>query len=340
MTEIPAVLRSAVAERYAIERELGRGGMATVYLAHDLKHERPVALKVLRRDVAMAMGAERFLREIKFIARLQHPHILPLYDSGDADGTLYYVMPWVEGESLRDRLSREGPLPFDVARRIAIDIGDALTYAHAQNVVHRDIKPENILLSQSRALVADFGIARAIVRAAGTDTLTQVGYSLGTPAYMSPEQAAGETEIDGRTDIYSLGCVFYEMLAGTPAFAGPTTQAVLRMKMLGDPPTLRVVRPDVPAPAVAAVERALARAPDDRFATGSAFVEALEGPRAAAATGPAASKRARTPTEIATDETLILATGEHHQPGRARLLVAGIAIVAILAATAALIYLR
>ncbi|HEX4627454.1 MAG TPA: serine/threonine-protein kinase, partial [Gemmatimonadales bacterium] len=215
MADLLARLRAALSGRYTIERELGRGGMATVYLAQDRKHHRQVAIKVLKPELAAALGPERFLQEVDIAAGLTHPHILPLHDSGDADGFLYYVMPFVEGESLRRRLIREKQLPVDEALRMAQQVAGALGYAHSHNVVHRDIKPENILLSEQEAVVADFGIAQAITTAGGP-RLTDIGIVLGTPAYMSPEQAAGERTLDGRSDIYSLGCVLYEMLAGEP----------------------------------------------------------------------------------------------------------------------------
>ena len=217
MTDVLHRLTAALADRYAIQRELGSGGMATVYLAEDLKHERQVAVKVLNPELAAVLGAERFLREVKITARLDHPHILPLLDSGAAEGFLYYVMPYVEGESLRDRMDREGQLPLEDALQVTWEVADGLSYAHSHDVVHRDIKPENIMLSGGHARIADFGIARAIT-AAGGDSLTQTGMAIGTPVYMSPEQAAGEDRVDGRSDVYSLGCVLYEMLAGEPPF--------------------------------------------------------------------------------------------------------------------------
>src|SRR5437867_10154880 len=213
MTDLLVRLKAALVERYAIERELGQGGMAVVFLARDLKHRRPVAIKVLRPELAMALGAERFLGEIETVGAFAHPHILPLYDSGEAAGFLYYVMPYVEGESLRERLTREKQLPLEDALRIAGEVATALSYAHSRGVVHRDIKPENILLEAGQAVVSDFGIARAITAAAG-ENLTATGVAVGTPAYMSPEQASGQSRIDGRADIYALGCTLYEMLAG------------------------------------------------------------------------------------------------------------------------------
>jgi eukaryotic-like serine/threonine-protein kinase len=273
----PASLAAALRDRYALERELGRGGMATVYLARDLRHNRRVAVKVLHPDLARSLGSERFLREIEFAARLQHPHILPLFDSGTADGFLYYVMPYVEGESLRDRLNRERLLPVDAALQIAGEAAAALDYAHRQGVVHRDIKPENLLLSEDHCLVADFGIARALDTAA-EERLTETGLSLGTPAYMSPEQGAGERAVDGRSDLYSLGCVVYEMLAGEPPFTGPSAQAIVARRMVEPPRSIRVVRDTVPESVEHAVQRALARVPADRFASAAEFAAALVAP--------------------------------------------------------------
>jgi len=271
---IPSALAEALQDRYSLERELGRGGMATVYLAHDLKHDRPVALKVLHPELAAALGPERFLREIRTTAQLQHPHILPVHESGEAAGQLWYTMPYVEGESLRDRLNREKQLPLDDAVQIARNILAALAYAHGHGVIHRDIKPENVLLEGDEAVVADFGIARAI-SAAGTEHLTQTGMSVGTPAYMSPEQAAGSAELDGRSDLYSLGCVLYEMLAGEPPYTGPTPQAVIAKRFLEPVPHLRTVRESLPETLEQAVTKALARVPADRFATASQFAQAL-----------------------------------------------------------------
>ncbi|HEU5154306.1 MAG TPA: serine/threonine-protein kinase, partial [Gemmatimonadales bacterium] len=226
MTDASPALTAGLSDRYRIERELGQGGMALVYLAQDIRHDRRVAIKVLRPELAAIIGAERFLREIKTIANLQHPHILGLIDSGEVNGTAYYVMPYVEGESLRDRLNRERLLPIPDAVRLATEIASALDYAHRHHVIHRDIKPENILLHDGRALVADFGIALAVSTAGGT-RMTETGMSLGTPHYMSPEQAMGEREITGRSDVYALGAVLYEMLVGEPPFTGPTAQAVV-----------------------------------------------------------------------------------------------------------------
>jgi serine/threonine-protein kinase len=269
-----------LADRYAIERQLGRGGMATVYLARDLKHDRQVAIKVLRPEVAASIGAERFLREIRTAARLQHPHIVPLHDSGEAAGFLYYVMPYVEGESLRDLLAREPQLGLERAQDITREVAEALTYAHSQGVVHRDIKPENILISggaegtSGHALVADFGIARAL-SAAGGDKTTETGLALGTPAYMSPEQAYAVGAIDGRADTYALGCVLYEMLAGHQPFLGRTAQEVLARHSRDPVPPLRTIRPELPEAVETAVRKALAKSPADRFPTTSGLVRAL-----------------------------------------------------------------
>ena len=249
---------------YQIISELGRGGTATVYLAHDDKHQRRVAMKVPHRELASAVSAERFLREIRIAARLQHPHILPLHDSGDSDGLLYYVMPYVEGESLRQRLNREPRLAVDEAVRLTCEVADALSCAHDQGLVHRDIKPENILLSGGHALVADFGIARAIAAGVG-ERLAETGFASGTPAYMSPEQAAGKPQLDGRSDIYSLGCVLYEMLAGDLLYARSSARGLLARKM------------NLPIPVLRAVEKALALIPDDRWTTAREFAAALKG---------------------------------------------------------------
>ena len=274
MSDVGARLSSILGERYRIEREIGSGGMATVYLAHDLKHDRDVALKVLRQDLAAVLGAQRFLNEIRITARLDHPHILTLIDSGAADGVLYYVMPLVRGESLRARLERERQLPVDEALDITRQITSALDYAHRQGVVHRDIKPENILLHEGEAVLADFGIAMA-VREAGGDRLTETGVSLGTPQYMSPEQAAGDRLIDARSDVYSMGAVLYEMLAGEPPFTGASMQSLVA-RLLTEPPTrLRVLRATVPRAVDEAVATALAKAPADRPATAGDFARAL-----------------------------------------------------------------
>jgi len=267
-------LAVALAGRYRIERDVGAGATATVYRARDLRHERDVALKVLRPELAESLGRERFLREIRLAARLNHPHILPLYDSGDADGFLYYVMPLMEGHSLRDRLVRERPLPVDIALRVAQEVADALDCAHRHDVVHRDIKPENILLHEGHALVADFGIGKALVAAGASGTLTQFGLTVGTPAYMSPEQAAGE-EIDGRSDLFALGCVLYEMLTGDPPFTGATAQEVIAKRFVHTPPQVSTIRPTVPSVVNRVVARLLAKRPAERFTTGALVVDAL-----------------------------------------------------------------
>ncbi|HEX5963669.1 MAG TPA: protein kinase, partial [Gemmatimonadales bacterium] len=289
---IPTQLADALRDRYAIERELGRGGMATVYLAQDSRHHRRVAIKVLHPQLAQAVGPERFLHEIEIIAQLQHPHILPLHDSGEGGGLLYFVMPYVAGESLRNRLARERQLPLDQALEIARQVASALAYAHSHGVVHRDIKPENILLMDDQAIVADFGIAWAVGQSGG-ERLTETGLTLGTPAYMSPEQAAGERHLDGRSDIYSLACVVYEMLAGEPPFTGPTAQAVLARRFGGPPPRLHVIRDGVPEGMERAIDHALAKAPADRFSTALQFSAALSAPAGAFSQPPNLAPTAR-----------------------------------------------
>ena len=277
---IDTALSSAIADRYTIEREIGRGGMATVYLARDLKHDRLVALKLLNPELGAVLGVERFLSEIRVTANLQHPNLLPLFDSGAASGMLFYVMPYVEGESLRHRLDREKQLPVDDALRIALAVASALDYAHAHGVVHRDLKPENILLQHGEAVVADFGIALAVSNAGGS-RITQTGLSLGTPQYMSPEQATGDRIIDGRSDIYSLGAVLYEMLGGEPPHTGTTGQAIIAKLMTEEPRPLTALRRLVPAHVDAAVHRALEKMPADRWSSAREFAEALRGERPA-----------------------------------------------------------
>jgi eukaryotic-like serine/threonine-protein kinase len=274
VTDPFAELNATLPSHYIVDSELGRGGMALVYLARDTRHERFVALKTLRPEIAIALGRERFLREIKLAARLQHPNILPVYDSGDAGGTLYYVMPFVEGESLRDRLDREPQLPVDDALQIAKEVAEALAYAHDHDVVHRDIKPENIMLSGGHAIVTDFGIARA-VSAAGGDKLTQTGLAIGTPAYMPPEQASGSGQVDRRSDIYSLACVLYETLAGQPPFTGPTAQAIMARHSLDAVPRLKIVRDAIPDDLETVIERALEKVPADRYQSSGEFAKAL-----------------------------------------------------------------
>jgi serine/threonine-protein kinase len=273
MTTLQLRLERGLAGRYTLQRELGHGGMATVFLAQDLRHDRAVALKVLRPEVSASIGAERFLREIKMAAGLTHPHILPVYDSGEADGLLFYAMPNMEGRSLRERLDRERQLPLGEALRITREIASALDYAHRHHVVHRDIKPENILLHEGAALVADFGIGKALSEGGSS---TQTGMTLGTPAYMSPEQASGEAGIDGRSDLYSLGCVLYEILSGEPPFTGPTPQAIIAKRFVAQIPLVGTTR-DVPKAVDTVLAKALARTPVDRYPTASEFAEALRG---------------------------------------------------------------
>ncbi len=307
MTDTFDRLKAALADRYAIERELGSGGMATVYLAEDLKHERKVAVKVLRPELAAALGPERFLREIKTTARLNHPHILTLLESGEADGFLYYVMPFVEGESLRDRLNREKQLPLDDALQFAREVADALSYAHSHDVVHRDIKPENILLEAGHAVIADFGIARAVT-AAGGERLTETGVSVGTPHYMSPEQAAGSKELDGRSDVYSLGCVLYEMLGGEPPFTGPTVESIVHQHITVEAPPITNLRAAVPAEIAGTIARTLAKGPADRFTTAQEFGATLLGttmPDSPAAPSKAIAPMWRTVTVTAATVALV-----------------------------------
>jgi tRNA A-37 threonylcarbamoyl transferase component Bud32/predicted esterase len=274
MTEIISRLSTALADRYKIEGELGAGGMATVYLAEDLKHRRQVAIKVLKPELAAVLGTERFVREIEITAKLTHPNILTLLDSGEANGFLYYVMPYVEGESLRERLNREGRLALEDALQIVREVADALHYAHRRGIVHRDVKPENILFEADHAVVTDFGIARAVSEA-GAERLTGTGLAIGTPAYMSPEQATGAREVDARTDAYSLGCVLYEMLGGAPPFSGPTPQAILARKCVDPVPSLRLMRDTVPETVERVIMRALATAPGDRYSTTAEWAGAL-----------------------------------------------------------------
>ena len=303
-------MQRALAAQYTVERELGHGGMATVYLARDLKHGgRPVALKVLAPDLGHALGLERFRREIDIAARLQHPHVLSVFDSGDADGRLWFTMPFVEGESLRDRLTRERQLPINDAARIAREAAQGLHYAHRHGVVHRDIKPENILLTEDgTTLVADFGIARALgASAAGSAgetssaRLTGTGLSIGTPIYMSPEQSAGEPQIDARSDVYSLGAVLYEMLTGEPPFTGPSQQAVIAKRLAMAAPSARIMRPGIPLALDAAVARSLATSPADRYASAADFAQALDAAVVPSGTNPTAQVRVpprRVPTGL------------------------------------------
>ena len=280
MPEFPERLREAIADRYRIEEEIGRGGMAAVYLAEDLKHARKVAIKVLVPSGASpSYEPQRFLREIRIAARLSHPQILPVHDSGECDGLLYFVMPYAGCETLRDRMQREGPLPIDVALRIARAVGAALSYAHRHNVIHRDIKPENILLQEGEPVVADFGVATAISAAAGESIyITDRGFAVGTPAYMSPEQASAERDLDGRSDLYSLACVLFEMLSGQPPFSGSGARATMARHAIEPPPAIRSLRPTVPVGVEVALTRALAKAPEDRFPAMADFCEALATP--------------------------------------------------------------
>jgi serine/threonine-protein kinase len=278
----PTGLAEALEDRYVIDRELGRGGMAIVFLARDLRHQRPVALKVLDSEVLSALGAGRFQREIHVAAALQHPHILTVLDSGEAAGRLWFTMPFVEGESLRDRMRRAGPLPVDEALRLAREIADGLEYAHRHGVIHRDIKPENILLSAGHALIADFGIARAVADPSAPPshttggTLTRTGLVVGTPDYMSPEQASGERDLGPNADVYSLAVVLYEMLAARLPFTAPTPRAAMAKHFSGEVPSLREARPEVPEPVEAAIRKALAPDPDNRYPTAAAFAQALD----------------------------------------------------------------
>jgi serine/threonine-protein kinase len=296
MSDLRSRLGNGLTSRYSLDRELGQGGMAVVYLAHDLRHDREVALKVLRPEISAEIGAERFLREIKLAAGLTHPHILPVFDSGEADGLLFYVMPSMEGRSLRERMDRERQLPLADALRITREVASALDYAHRHNVVHRDIKPENILLHEDAAMVADFGIGKALSGEGAS--LTQTGLSLGTPAYMSPEQAAGELGADGRSDLYSLGCVLYEMLAGEPPFTGISAQAIIAKRFISPIPKIRTTR-DVPEAVDSAVTRALARTPVDRFASAAEFAAALRDIQREPAAGAAAEPARANPRAIA-----------------------------------------
>jgi serine/threonine-protein kinase len=261
--------------RYEVLSELGRGGMATVFRARDVRHDRDVAIKVLLPELAASLEARRFLREIEIAAGLVHPHILPLYDSAEVEGLLFHVTPCVEGETLRERLQRERHLPIEDAVRIATEIADALDFAHSQGVIHRDVKPENILLSRRHALIMDFGVARAISLGGG-ERLTETGMAVGTPVYMSPEQARGEEELDGRSDVYSLACCTYEMLAGEPPLSGRTPQIVMSRRQVETPTSLRILRETVPEILDAAVLKALARLPADRYAAARQYAEAIQ----------------------------------------------------------------
>jgi len=274
VTVVREILSEAVSDRYKVEREIGRGGMATVYLARDLREERAVAIKVMHRGLAASLGAERFMREIEIAASLSHPGIVPLFDSGNAGGVLYYVMPFVEGESLYERLERERQLPLDDALRIALNVAEALGYAHGRGVLHRDVKPENILLAGGKALVADFGLARAI-GAADRRKLTETGVMLGTIFYMSPEQLRADRDLDQRADIYSLGCIAYEMLTGEPPYSGRSLEDVIGRILRAPVPSAQRLRPNVPATVDRAIARALAKSGDERFSSMQEFGAAL-----------------------------------------------------------------
>jgi serine/threonine-protein kinase len=288
-----AKVKVALGDRYRIERILGEGGMATVYLAEDAKHHRRVAVKVMRPELAATLGSERFLREVEIAAQLSHPHILPMYDSGEADGLLFYVMPWVEGESLYARQKREGQITVEEAVRLAREIAEGLEYAHQRGIVHRDIKPANILLSGGHALVADFGIARAV--RAGGDAITQTGFAIGTPQYMSPEQAAGVRELDARTDVYAVGAILYEMLTGEPPFTGPTPHAIVTRSMVENPRPITATRPHAPPAINEIVIRALAKSPADRPQTAGLLAQALSSARGTSSTETRAAVDTRGP---------------------------------------------
>ncbi|MEE9269074.1 MAG: serine/threonine-protein kinase, partial [Candidatus Krumholzibacteria bacterium] len=275
MTDPTDAIRDALPDRFKIVKEIGHGGMATVYLAEEQHPKRTVAIKVLNPELGARLGRKRFVREVEMLSNLNHPHIVPIFAAGEAQGLLYYVMPYQEGETLRERIHREGQLPIDFALQIARETAGALQYAHGKNVVHRDIKPENILISDQHGVVADFGIARAISAAVGTD-LTETGLSVGTPYYMSPEQASLGESLDGRADIYSVGCVLYEMLAGEPPFTGRTAQAVMARHAVDPVPRLRTVRDSVPAEVESAIHKALSKSPVDRYQTAGEFAEALK----------------------------------------------------------------
>ncbi|HET9327885.1 MAG TPA: protein kinase [Candidatus Eisenbacteria bacterium] len=324
--ELDHRLNTGLKGHYAIQHELGRGGTATVFLAQDLRHRRPVAIKVLHPELAAIIGPQRFLREIEVAAGLTHPHILPLYDSGETDGLLYYVMPYAEGESLRQRLEREKQLPIDDAMRITRETADALDHAHRRGVVHRDIKPENILLLGQHAVVADFGIARALI-AAGDERLTATGAAIGTPAYMSPEQTAGSRDVDGRSDQYSLGCVAYEMLAGVPPFSGPTMESLAHQHLSVAPRPVTDLRPAVAVATSAAITRALAKTAADRFGTLTEFATALDAGREAATGGIGPIRASQTPLEL--QDTVLMRPSR-----RRRFALAGAAVVVAVAAVA------
>ncbi|MFN0178351.1 MAG: protein kinase domain-containing protein [Gemmatimonadales bacterium] len=329
MTDTLDTLRASLADRYAIERVLGRGGMATVFLARDVKHDRAVAIKVLHPELSASIGADRFEREIRLAAKLQHPNILGLYDSGSTEGLLYFVMPFIQGESLRDRLDRDGQLPIDDAVQYTLEIADALGYAHAQNIVHRDIKPENILISNGHALVADFGIARA-AHESGGQKLTQTGMAIGTPVYMAPEQAAGET-VGPTADIYSLGCLLYELLAGEPPFTGKNAMAIMARHAMETVPSIRIVRNSVPEEVEEAIFAAMAKTPTDRPQSAAQFTEILGVPLGATANRRVAMRHTatrRVPTST------YPAVAPPVDTRRRNLLIGGVALLAVLGSLA------
>jgi eukaryotic-like serine/threonine-protein kinase len=321
------LLASALGDRYALDRQIGQGGMATVFLARDLKHERQVAIKVLRPELSASLGADRFLREIRVAASLQHPNILGLYDSGEASGLLYYVMPFVDGESLRDRLTREQQLPLHDALQITREAAEALQHAHAHGIVHRDIKPENILLLGGHALVADFGIARAVSQAGG-EKLTQTGMAIGTPHYMSPEQSLGSEHVDARSDVYSLGCVLYELLIGQPPFTGPNAMAIMARHSMEVVPSLQVVRASVPDEVEDAILRALEKTPADRFQTMKEFCDRLVEAEADVTVARTSARRAATASRRAVTQVVPAAASPH--AGRNRAMVIGGVVAALL----------
>jgi serine/threonine-protein kinase len=306
---------AAVADRYQIEREVGHGGMATVFLAHDIERDREVAIKLLNPDVTIELGAERFQLEIATMANLHHPHILALHESGEAEGLLYYVMPYVAGETVRDRIEHERQLPLDDALQITREVADALSYAHSRGVVHRDIKPANILLASGRAMVADFGIMRP-VGTAERQRITRSGMTVGTPSYMSPEQAVGELDLDGRSDQYALACVLYEMLAGQPPFVAPNAAVLVRLHLTVEPAAVTTFRSDVPASVAAALHRALSKTPADRFDPITRFIDALDG---------------LPPGTTETMAVVIAAAGVRHARARRLLALAGIVVAVAVA---------
>ncbi len=322
-------LRSALGDRYVLERQAGEGGMATVFLAKDIKHERSVAIKVLRPELSASLGGDRFLREIRVAATLQHPNILGLYDSGETEGLLYYVMPFIEGESLRHRLDREQQLPLHDALRITREAAEALQYAHEHNIIHRDIKPENILMLGGHALVADFGIARAVSEAGG-EKLTQTGMAIGTPYYMSPEQALGSDRVDARSDVYSLGCVLYELLIGQPPFTGPNAMAIMARHSMEKVPSLQVVRSSVPDEVEDIVMHALEKTPADRFQTMQEFVEALSESEADVTMQRTAARRAATASRRVPTVATVVAPVAEAPKAKTRGLVIGGGVLALL----------